>query len=112
MHGIDGIHEVVLYLHRHLHLGCLHVLGKELDTVLNALIFVDECLAPVVHHLLESLHVLLRQCEHHLGLIWDGIAHISSVPCGKASLTLGNGLAHEAHHEFVGIGASYIDFKS
>ena len=80
MNGIDGIHEVVLNLYRHLHLRGLDVFGKELDTVLNALVFVDECVAPVIHHLLESLHIFFWQCEHHLCLEGNGIAHIAAMP--------------------------------
>ena len=112
MNGIDGIHQIVLNLDRHLCLRGFNILRKELNTILYSLVFVDECVAPVIHHLLECLNILLGQCEHHLCLVGDGIAHVAAVPCGESGLTLGDCLAHETHHEFVGIGTTYIDLQS
>ena len=111
MASIDGIHQVVLDFHRHFCLGRSGFLGKELNAALNAAVFLGEGFLPFVHYIAERLHVLFRQCEHHFRLERDGIAHVSSMPRGQTSLTLGNGLSDEAHHEFVGIATSLVYFQ-
>ena len=112
VNGIDGIHQIVLNLNRHLCLWTFHILCKELNTILYTLVFVDECVAPFIHHILQCLYILRGQCEHHLSVAGDGIAHIAAVPCGESGFTFGYCLAHETHHKFVGISASSINLQS
>ena len=112
MTSIDGADEVVLNLHGHLHLRCLHILGIELNTGLNTLVFVDKVSFPVIYQLFQGLHVLLRQREHHLSLEWDGIAHVTTVPAGQSCLALLDSLSNEAHHQFIGIASTLMNLQS
>ena len=112
MAAIDGIEQVVLNFLGHLSCGSLNVLGEELDVLLDCTILVVEQSAPLGYVFLQSLNVLLRQCEHCRALERDGIAHVAAVPCSEACTVLGDGLVYEASHELVGIAASLVNLQS
>ena len=112
VNGIYGIHEIVLYLFGQFGLWCLHVFHEEFYSAFDSLILVFKVSFPVCHEFLQSLNIFFRQCEHNHSLERYGVAHVSAVPCGKTSLAVGNGFAHEANHELVGIGATFVYFQS
>ena len=112
MASVDSVDDVVLNFLGHLVRGCLYSCSEELYAALDASIFVFESLFPFGNKLLQSLHVLLGQREHGLTLERNGVAHVAAVPCSKACLTLGYGVANEAHHELVGVGATLVNLKT
>ena len=110
--AVDGIHEVVLNLHGHLHLRCLHVFHDHLDAAFNVLILVGEGLQIVLCQLLQGGHVLLRQRQHHLSLEGDGVPHVAAMPCGQTDVALLDGIAHNLHHHLVGIAATLVNLQT
>ena len=110
--AVDSVEQVVLNLLGSLESRSLHVLGEELNVLLDSAELVVEQLAPFLYVLLQRLYVLLRQCEHHLALERDSIAHCAAVPCSQARAELGDCLMHEASHELVGVAAALVDLQT
>ena len=112
MTAIDGVNQVILNLNGHLHLRCLHILADHLDATLNTLILILEVLQPVGSKLLQGSHVLLWQCEHSLGLEWDGVTHVATLPAGQTSLALLDSLANQTNQKFICISTTLVNLQS
>ena len=80
MAGIDGVHEVVLYLLRNQFGGVLHLLDKELYVLLDAAILILDDGALLVHESFQGFHLVGGQGHDHFGLEGDGVAHVAAVP--------------------------------
>src|SRR3712207_5063977 len=86
MASINGVDQVVLYLHGHFRSRCSHILGKEFYATLNGLELIFKVILPISDHFFQRLNVLLRQRQHHFGLERNGIAHVAAVPTGQTSV--------------------------
>ena len=112
MASIDGIDEVVLNLLRNKCCRLVDILNEELDVVLDGLKLILDGNALLLNHLLQWLNLCLWQCQNNFCLERNGIAHVAAVPADKTCTEVGNSLADEADHLFVGIGTTLIDFQS
>ena len=112
MASVDGVEQIVLNLLGHLSCRRFNVLNEELYVLFDGAILVVEQSAPLGYGFLQSLNVLLRQCEHSLALERYGVAHVAAVPCGEACSVLGDCLMYKTCHELVGIAASLVNLQA
>ena len=108
----DGVDKVVADFLRSLALGHLGRLDGEGDAALDGGKFV----VPERLAFLDQLHQLALGAggdgNDDVGIAWDGVTHIAALPFRQSGVTDEHSLAHKAAHEFVGIGAAFVDFQS
>ena len=112
MASVDCVDEVVLDLRGQQLGGLLHRLHEELDVLLDALELILDEQALILYQFLQRLHLVGSEGEHDLCLERDGVAHVATMPYGQASAQLLHGLADEAHHLLVGVGAATVDLQA
>src|SRR3712207_9436925 len=57
MASINGVDQVVLYLHGHFRSRCSHILGKEFYATLNGLELIFKVILPISDHFFQRLNV-------------------------------------------------------
>ena len=113
MTAVDGIHQVVLNLYGYLFGRSIHLLNNHLDALrFDELELVVKRLFPVVGNLLQGSDILLGQCQHHLSLEGNSITHITTIPRSQTRLRLFDGLTHQLYHQFVGVGAPFVNLQT
>ena len=91
------------------HLGLTH---SDCDTLLNwCILAVVECFVFCCNSL-QFFNAFSWECNYNLATCRDSITHVTAIPTCKYNSTLVHCLAYETCHEFVGIAASCVDFKT
>ena len=113
MTAVDGIHQIVLNLYGNLFGRSSHLLDNHLDALwFDEFELVVECLLPVVGNLLQDSDILLGQCQHDLSLEGNSITHVTTIPRSQTRLRLFDGLTHQLHHQFVSVGAPFVNLQT
>ena len=108
----DGIHEVVLNLFWNTTRRHCSRLNRQRDALFHTSELVVEDLLTIRCQLAEVVVVLHRNGQHDGSRARNGVAHVAALPRAEANLIIDNGLTDKASHQFVGIGATFIDFQA
>ena len=108
----DGVDKVVADFLRSFAFGHFDRLNGKSDAALDGGKFV----VPERLAFLDQLHQLALGAggdgNDDVGVAWDGVSHIAALPFRQSGVTDEHSLAHKAAHEFIGIGAAFVDFQS
>ena len=109
---VEGAQDSGLVVERHLHLRTVHLLDSEVYVVLDELELALKLGLERLDELLHALEVVLGKSHHCLGLEWDGVAHVATVPAHQASLVVLDGHLCQANHQLVGVGAAFVNLET
>ena len=104
--------EVVLYILRDLFLGALHLLHREGDTVVHALVLLEVQILVTIDEILQVLITLFGDSDHRRRLTRDGVSQRTALDASQTGFEVRYGVLQEAEEELDSVRTLQMDVAS